>query len=659
MPRVIEIHFDEQNEVLAIAADPDELYGHPVFAAYLRSVDATRGSDQVTFHTTKDELPKRLENIQKLAKRTKFEISGIESEGLLGRVHQERRAFEEFAAEAEAIWNDQFDPKKLQEFAEAVKSLCPGRTLYPRQLLSAFHLAFSQNACNFSVPGAGKTTVVLAAYAYLKSLPSDDVRKVDHLMVVGPLSSFKAWEDEFQSLFLHAPKSKRISGAISQFDKAAYLRSLEYTELDTEVSLTTYSSLASNLGEFVGFVGSSQRKVMLVLDEAHYIKRTDGVWSNAALQLAPLSVSRVALTGTPAPNGYEDLKNLFRFIYPNRDLVGFPVAALKNMTEGANPGGVETLTRKIKPFYTRIRKSDLGLPAAEDHLVEIEMSANHERIYRAIENVIVPLLEQDHTGSIGTSSLVRARMMRLRQAAVNPSLLLRPLTDEGMLDLFSDGNFTISELEIARLVKDFRPHTDLNRLNAVKQLVQDLVGERGKVLIWSYFLGNLDLLKSELSLAAEFVEVITGATPTNGDDWDDEDIDSAETREKIIDRFHRAGESSILIANPQAVGESISLHKACRTSIYFDRDFNAGKFIQSKDRIHRYNPNPIGEVDHFFLQSPGTIDATIARRLFEKEQRLASLVDSEAIPLFSLIDGDSARAQDIAAIIEDYEQRKS
>ena len=38
---------------------------------------------------------------------------------------------------------------------------------------------------------------------------------------------------------------------------------------------------------------------------------------------------------------------------------------------------------------------------------------------------------------------------------------------------------------------------------------------------------------------------------------------------------------------PGAPFESISLHKACHHSIYLERTFNAGHFIQSKDRIHR------------------------------------------------------------------------
>jgi predicted LPLAT superfamily acyltransferase len=50
-------------------------------------------------------------------------------------------------------------------------------------------MAFSQKSCNFSVPGAGKTTIVYAAYTYLRSVNDID-KKVDKLVVIGPKSSF-------------------------------------------------------------------------------------------------------------------------------------------------------------------------------------------------------------------------------------------------------------------------------------------------------------------------------------------------------------------------------------------------------------------------------------------------------------------------------------
>src|SRR3546814_10761889 len=130
------------------------------------------------------------------------------------------------------------------------------------------------------------------------------------------------------------------------------------------------------------------------------------------------------------------------------------------------------------------------------------------------------------------------------------------------------------------------------------------------------------------------------------------------SREAIIDGFHRAPGQAILIANPQAVGESISLYKACRTAIYFDRDFNAGRYIQSKDRIHRYNPKGGLPVHYIYLLSEGTVDDDIDARLTIKERRLMDLVDTDEIPLLTAA-SDEDGIDDIRAVFESYERRKT
>jgi SNF2 family DNA or RNA helicase len=154
---------------------------------------------------------------------------------------------------------------------------------------------------------------------------------------------------------------------------------------------------------------------------------------------------------------------------------------------------------------------------------------------------------------------------------------------------------------------------------------------------------------------APFAEVLTGATPVSGDQDEDEGL--LLTREHIIDQFHATRDSAILIANPQAVGESISLHKACRTAIYFDRDFNCGRFIQSKDRIHRYSPDTGGEVTYHYLISTDSVDEQIDSRLVSKERRMQELVDSDEIPLFTESFGENE--DDILSILEAYELRKT
>ena len=159
----------------------------------------------------------------------------------------------------------------------------------------------------------------------------------------------------------------------------------------------------------------------------------------------------------------------------------------------------------------------------------------------------------------------------------------------------------------------------------------------------------------ELSGCAEFVNVVSGATPIT--DSDVEEASGLPSRERIIGRFNTTSQTAVLIANPQAVGESISLHKAADTAIYFDRDFNAAKFIQSKDRIHRYDPHGGSRKKYYYIVSEDTVEQVIDERLVIKEERMAKLIDTDDIPLFDIADSDDASLEDIQAIIRGYEQR--
>lgn len=650
------IEYNPADEVLVLH-DIGTAVRHPLLAAFTRQTNGHLDDDGVLcIPTQPEELTSRYQTISRLLQKLNIEIetSGHVSDAM-ERVETEEQQFTEFSQKAREIWDAQIDTDAFRQFVEVVEKACPGRTFYRKQLLSAFHLAFSQNACNFSVPGAGKTSVVYAAYAYLRSLPPENPKSVDRLLIVGPLSSFKAWEDEFASIFLRPAVAKRLAGGVPAIDRSDHLRGINVSSRTTELTLTTYQTLANMEEEFRTFLKHVGPRAMVVLDEAHYIKSSDGLLAAAALRLAPLARSRVILTGTPAPNGYEDLANLFQFIYPTRNIIGFPTASLRAMTDGSMPSAIPELKSKIQPFYTRIRKIDLSLPLVDEKRVAVPMLEEHERIYRTLERRIVPHLRH-YLDDPSANIRLRARLIRLRQAVVNPELLLRPLElENGVFDTGGTGDLNIAELEVADLIRDFAASTGLARLGVCQTLVDTVLSEQGKVLIWSYFLGNLELLRCGLASHAPFVEILTGATPVAG--REDDSPPEIGTREEIIDRFHSTTGKAILIANPQAVGESISLHKACRTAIYFDRDFNAGRFIQSKDRIHRYNPDGGDLVTYHHLITPGTVDQDIDARLTMKEKRLSDLVDADDIPLLTA--ADDSNQTDLRAILEAYERRKT
>ncbi|MER9260826.1 DEAD/DEAH box helicase [Mesorhizobium sp. M0217] len=650
------VEYDPADEFLLVR-EVGAASRHPLLAAFMRQAGGKLGDDgTLRIPTAPEDLTTRYPTLTRLLEKigVTLETSNNVSDAL-DQVESEERRFTEFSREAYEIWHAQIDTEAFRGFVKVVEQACPNRTFYRKQLLSAFHLAFSQNACNFSVPGSGKTSVVYAAYSYLRSLPAENPKSVDRLLIVGPLSSFKAWEDEYASIFGNKPPSRRISGGIAALDRTDHLRGITITSRSTELTLTTYQTLANMEDEFRIFLKHVGPRTMMVLDEAHYIKSGDGMQAAAALRLAPMARSRVVLTGTPAPNGYEDLANLFKFIYPSRNIIGFPTASLRAMTDGLMPNAVSELKTRIQPFYTRIRKVDLGLPSMQEERIAVPLDGEQERIYRSLESRIVPHLRQQFDDPQANVRL-RARLIRLRQAVVNPELLLRPLEqEEGIFDTGGTGDLNFNELEVAELIRDFHAVDKLARLDVCKTLVSDILQLQGKVLIWSYFLGNLDLLRRSFGPVAPFVEVLTGATPVAGDE--DESAVEIGTREDIIDRFHATDGKAILIANPQAVGESISLHKACRSAIYFDRDFNAGRFIQSKDRIHRYNPDGGGPVTYYHLVTPNTVDQDIDMRLAVKERRLADLVDTADIPLLTAADDENLG--DLRAIFEAYERRKT
>ena len=174
---------------------------------------------------------KILQEIQHLLIKFGYNISISENISLdIKSFEREENLFQEFSQKARSIRNDEFTiyPELINEFDQFQKILKTElkRPLYPLQLLSAFHMAFSQNACNFAVPGAGKTSIVYAAYSYLKSLSQDNPRHIDKLLVIGPLSSFAPWENEYYECFHNRATVKRLSGnAISKAEKEEHLYS--------------------------------------------------------------------------------------------------------------------------------------------------------------------------------------------------------------------------------------------------------------------------------------------------------------------------------------------------------------------------------------------------------------------------------------------------
>lgn len=577
-----------------------------------------------------------------------FEVTlDEESQNIFKRSKDEEHNFSVFSKKALDVRNNNIDSNELKEFADILSTTAFKRTLMPYQLLASYHLALSQNECNFSVPGSGKTTTVLAAYEYLRKCANEN-KRVNNLLVIGPLSSFIAWKDEYKECFGVFPKTLEIRGGVKE---EQVRKELIQGKVDLDLILISYGSLASKIDTIKQFL--SDKKVMVVLDEAHRIKNIDGgVQSTNAMSLAPLASSRVILTGTPAANSYVDLYNLFTFIWPTKNVIGYSIGALNNMSSNPNDGRVSDLINKISPYFIRIKKSDLKLPEPIFHEpILVDMGPVQQAIYDAIVEMAVKRFEDDTL----SAAFKKSAAIRLRQASSNPSLLKKPL--QGLFTYDEDDNdyqeVYDDEIDVDNRIIDLINNYDSleipPRLIKLLSLTKSLLDNNQKVIIWCEFIDTCERVSEYLKANGIKNNILYGKT-------------SQEDRETIISAFKDPTNSDfkVVVANPHAVGESISLHKACHNAIYYEMGFNAGVYMQSKDRIHRVGLPKDCETNYYFIQSTDSVDSNIYDRVLTKEEKMIKIIESEEIPLISnnIEFENDPDEDDIKLIIKSYYERR-
>lgn len=603
---------------------------------------------------------KILQEIQALLKMFDFEY--LHSENIqkeLQAYSKEEENFEVFSENARAIRDNEFKNNEalvtqFDTFQKVLKETLT-RSLYPLQLLSSFHMAFAQNSCNFAVPGAGKTSIVYGAYAYLKSLPIEDPRHVDKLMVVGPLSSFAPWENEFFECFGYKPNSFRMSGdnEISKKQKLEHL----YSPNSPELTLIFHGGVDRFQEDIIDFL--KRNKTMVVVDEAHRIKNPEGVWGKSVTEISKEAVSRVILTGTPVPNGYQDIFNLYKFIYPFKfkEILKFHYHNLEDMTYNNSPESdrVQELKENISPYFIRIKKDDLKLPPIEENYISVDMDTHQREIYDFIESQYIPHFQKNSSATV-KDILNKAKLIRLRQASTNPSLLSKTLKNSlenneltGEFDpnamFTTDTDEFINDSEFFNKIINYSNiETPIKFKSILSLLLEEIFPNNGKVIIWTIFIQNAKDLKNYLNQNNIKAKLLIGEIPQD-------------EREKTIKDFNNPinNDFKVIIANPFSVAESISLHKGCHNAIYLERDYNCSNFIQSKDRIHRVGLDKNQITKYFYILSKESIDEVINNRLRLKIERMEEIINDD-IPLFQRIDNND-ETDIINDLIANYAKR--
>lgn len=521
--------------------------------------------------------------------------------------------FDKIRSAGQAYKDGKFDEEELLDLTKFIKAKIP-RKLKPHQYKAAYHHYIVKNCANFSVPGSGKTTVVLTIYEKLRS-----ESEVNILFVIGPAACFGPWRYEFEATLGRQPRYKILAGGEKSSRKLEYYSPISKV---SELYLTTFQSLINDQEEVKRFFKQQGLNVFLVVDEAHYIKQIDGTWANAVLSLSAYSKFRCILTGTPFPKSYTDVFNLFDFIWPSSKVIDAETktAILLNDKKDKIEAIKKPLKDKIGPFFYRVRKSELGLIPPNFHPpFKLEMNKLEKKIYLAIEDKIKDYARQDYLKNIDLiMKLIRGRIIRLRQCTSYARLLSTAVEnyDEKLLD--DDSN-------LGHLIYNYDNLEIPAKLEYLISLIANFHSDNQKVVIWAHFIKTLELITKHLNKEGYYSKLIYGKTPI-----ENESVEEEETRERIRNEFVDPDSGlDVLVANPAACAESISLHKTCFHSIYYDLSYNCAQYLQSLDRIHRVGGSELNQANYYFLQYENTIEEDIKINLDRKAQKMYDIIEQD------------------------------
>jgi superfamily II DNA or RNA helicase len=379
--------------------------------------------------------------------------------------------------------------------------------------------------------GLGKTVQVLAHILGEKQRG----RLQQPALVVAPTSLVGNWQNE-TARFAPALKVLVIHG-IDRADR--------YDEIaDHDLIITTYPLLPRDREQL-----REQRFSLLVLDEAQAIKNPASQAARVVREIP--ATRRLAMTGTPLENHLGELWAQFDAVEPG--LLGsqrqFTKLYRTPIEKHADRDRQQRLNRRIGPLLLRRRKDDVltDLPAKTEIVRTLELEGDQRALYETLrlaqhERVRQAVKER----GLGQSGIiVLDALLKLRQACCDPRLV---------------------KLASARKI------TASAKLDALLDLLDGLLDEGRRVLLFSQFTEMLALIETALIERGIEHLILTGQTPSGA-------------RSALVERF-QTGTVPVFLISLKAGGVGLNL-TAADTVIHYDPWWNPAAEAQATDRAHR------------------------------------------------------------------------
>lgn len=417
--------------------------------------------------------------------------------------------------------------------------------------------------------GLGKTLQTLAWLAWLKLRNGKSPKPS---LVICPASVLHNWRREANRF---TPGMK-----VLVLESGAARHNLRKQIPQHDLIVTNYALLRRDLEALQKFAFRA-----VILDEAQFIKNPGAQVTQSVKQLK--SEHRLALTGTPLENRLLDLWSIVDFIQPNylgnQDQFAETYEPRGENAESAQRIARKRLSAKLRPLLLRRLKKHVAkdLPDRIEQRRDCQLGEDQRKLYlaelrRSREQVMKTVAQQ---GLNKSKIHVLAALTRLRQICCHPRLV---------------GSETIS-----------------GKTETLFELLDSLMAEGQKVLLFSQFVQMLELLQQECAQRQIPTHLLTGQT---------------KDRLAVVNNFQADPNASVFLLSLRAAGTGLNLTTASYVILY-DPWWNPAVEAQAIDRSHRIGQTQT--VNAYRLISPGTVEEKIWELQQSKAQTIADVLGEE------------------------------
>ncbi len=324
---------------------------------------------------------------------------------------------------------------------------------------------------------------------------------------------------------------------------------------------------------------------MVVVDESSSFKSPSAKRFKALKRMLPRIRSMVILTGTPAPNGIEDLwaqvylldrgERLGRYIthYRQRYFDHNPWAHQYI----PKPGAFEAVQKRISDICVSMKAADwLQLPELVTHDMPVKLDPATEKVYRRMEREMVMEVGEAEEISATSAAALTNKLLQLCGGAV--------YDENGATHYVHDA-----------------------KLDALDELIESLNGEH--VLLFYGYRQELPMILSRLH-------------DRNPKGW--QRVRMLENSADA-DAWNR-GELDVLLAHPASCAYGLNLQQGGRHVVWYTLTWSLELYQQANARLHRQGQEKPVIVHRLLVQ--GGVDEDVAKALEGKDEAQAALIEA-------------------------------